>query len=63
MSKEQKSITENVKTLHREHKNFLPINLQNMLESIFQLYLNQKPVQFKNRNINSINTILKLYNR
>lgn len=34
-----------------------------MLESIFQLYLNQKPVQFKNRNINSINTILKLYNR
>ena len=34
-----------------------------MLESIFQLYLNQKPVQFKNRNINSKNAILILYNR
>lgn|GEM_PF-5800364 len=34
-----------------------------MLESIFLLYFNQGPVQIKNRNINSKNAILKLYNR
>lgn len=41
----------------------MPTNLQNMLESIFLLYFNQGPVQIKNRNINSKNAILKLYNR
>ncbi len=34
-----------------------------MLESIFLLYFNQEAGQFKNRNINSKNAILKLYNR
>lgn len=34
-----------------------------MLKSIFHLYFNQQPIQFKNRNINSKNAILKLYNR
>ena len=34
-----------------------------MLESISALYFNQQPIQFKDRNINSKNAILKLYNR
>lgn len=34
-----------------------------MLENIFPFYFNQNPAQFKNRNINSKNAILILYNR